>query len=120
MRGLTFEKPKKRYSLSECYANFLTILRIYRTTMFFKLNFCEKNKIISTTFLLSVTLICSLLVIHIKLIQYGPNVWKSRISRFRLDGKGRAFKTKSTITIKKRIILLNKNAMNDTKSPLKK
>jgi hypothetical protein len=33
MRGLTFEKPKKRYSLSECYANFLTILRIYRTTM---------------------------------------------------------------------------------------
>jgi hypothetical protein len=34
MRGLTFEKPKKRYSLSECYAKFLTILRIYRTTMF--------------------------------------------------------------------------------------
>ena len=33
MRGLTFEKPKKRYSLSKCYANFLTILRIYRTTM---------------------------------------------------------------------------------------
>jgi hypothetical protein len=33
MRGLTFEKPKKRYSLSECYAKFLTILRIYRTTM---------------------------------------------------------------------------------------
>ena len=33
MRGLTFEKPKKRHSLSECYANFLTILRIYRTTM---------------------------------------------------------------------------------------
>lgn len=33
MRGLTFEKPKDRYSLSECYANFLTILRIYRTTM---------------------------------------------------------------------------------------
>jgi hypothetical protein len=33
MRGLTFEKPKDRYSLSECYTNFLTILRIYRTTM---------------------------------------------------------------------------------------
>ena len=33
MRGLTFEKPKNRYSLSECYTNFLTILRIYRTTM---------------------------------------------------------------------------------------
>ncbi len=33
MRGLTFEKPKKGYSLSECYANFLTILRIYRTTV---------------------------------------------------------------------------------------
>ena len=33
MRGLTFEKPINRYSLSECYTNFLTILRIYRTTM---------------------------------------------------------------------------------------
>jgi hypothetical protein len=39
MRGLTFEKPKKRYSLSECYANFLTILRIYRTTMIFYINY---------------------------------------------------------------------------------
>jgi hypothetical protein len=35
MRGLTFEKPKNRYSLSEGYAKFLTILRIYRTTMIF-------------------------------------------------------------------------------------
>ena len=33
MRGFTFEKIKKRYSLSEGYANFLTILRIYWTTM---------------------------------------------------------------------------------------
>jgi type I restriction enzyme S subunit len=37
MRGLTFEKPKNRYSLSECYAKFLTILRIYRTTMIYNL-----------------------------------------------------------------------------------
>ena len=41
MRGLTFEKPKKRYSLSECYAKFLTILRIYRTTM----KLIEKNQL---------------------------------------------------------------------------
>jgi len=33
MRGLTFEKPINRHSLSECYTNFLTILRIYRTAM---------------------------------------------------------------------------------------
>ena len=43
MRGLTFEKPKKRYSLSKCYANFLTILRIYRTTMILNI-FCRKWK----------------------------------------------------------------------------
>ena len=29
MRGLTLEKPKKRYSLLECYTNFSTVLRIY-------------------------------------------------------------------------------------------
>ncbi len=33
IRGLTLEKPKKRYSLSECYTNFSTILRIHQTTM---------------------------------------------------------------------------------------
>jgi hypothetical protein len=45
MRGLTFEKPKDRYSLSECYANFLTILRIYRTTMIFYLEFVQFKSI---------------------------------------------------------------------------
>jgi len=37
--GLTFEKPKNRYSLLEGYAEFLTILGIYRTTMIYYYKF---------------------------------------------------------------------------------
>ena len=64
MRGLTFEKPKKRYSLSECYANFLTILRIYRTTMIFFL------KMVFLT--LNFQLTCNLLTLQTENVLCNP------------------------------------------------